>query len=64
MRLAEQRGWFLVRTRGDHFVYRHGELAGNLSIPDHRELSTGVLHSLIRLMGMTVNEFLEAIGRR
>ncbi len=64
MRLAEKRGWYLVRVRGDHFIYRHEELPGNLSIPDHRELSTGLLHSAIKLMGLSVNEFLEAIGRR
>lgn len=64
MRLAEDRGWRLDRVRGDHFVYRHASLKGILSIPAHRELSPGVLHSLIKEMGMSINEFLEVIGRR
>jgi len=63
MALAESRGWTLSRTRGDHFIYRHSSFAGNLSIPAHRELKPGVVRSLISAMGMTVDEFLAAIGR-
>jgi len=31
--------------------------AVNLTIPDHRELDRGTLRKLIRLSGMTVDEF-------
>jgi hypothetical protein len=30
----------------------------NLSIPQHKELSTGTLRAMIRAAGMTVDEFL------
>ena len=30
-----------------------------LTIPDKRNLSEGMVHSLIRAMGLTVDEFLE-----
>lgn len=39
---------------------RRGEWQ-NLSIPDHRELDPGMLRALIRVMGMTVDEFLAAL---
>jgi hypothetical protein len=37
---------------------RLANISGNLSIPQHRELSVGTLRKLIRLSGMTVEEFL------
>jgi predicted RNA binding protein YcfA (HicA-like mRNA interferase family) len=33
-----------------------------LSIPDHKELDTGTLRSLIRKAGLTVEEFINLIG--
>lgn len=30
----------------------------NLSVPDHRELDTGLLRGLVRSSGLTVDEFL------
>lgn len=32
-----------------------------LSIPDHRELAPGTLRKLIRLSGMTVEEFVDSL---
>jgi hypothetical protein len=37
-----------------------GERA-NLSIPQHKELSTGTLRALIRAAGMTIDDFLELL---
>ena len=34
----------------------------SLSIPDHRELAPGTLRKLIRLAGMTVDEFRDALA--
>jgi hypothetical protein len=33
----------------------------SLSVPDHRELSPGTLRKLIRLAGLTVEEFTETL---
>ena len=35
----------------------------NLSIPDHRELDRGTLRKLIRLSGLTVEEFVNLLDR-
>jgi hypothetical protein len=32
-----------------------------LTVPDHRELKSGLLRSLIRDVGMTVEEFVQAL---
>jgi predicted RNA binding protein YcfA (HicA-like mRNA interferase family) len=61
MRVAERRGWVLERIRGDHFVYRHPDIPGNLSITSKREMSPGTLRTNIATMRMTVDEFLAAL---
>lgn len=57
-RVAEQLGWQYQRTTGDHLVYTSPGRRRNLSIPAHRELSAGMLSTLIKDMGITVDEFL------
>ena len=37
------------------------ESAGMLSIPDHRELDTGLLRGLIRDAGLSVEDFLKLL---
>lgn len=39
---------------------KDGEMA-TLSIPDHKEVAKGTLRSLIRMAGLTLDEFLSAI---
>lgn len=55
-------GYEVVRQRGSHIRLRH--VAGArppLTIPDHKELKTGLLRRLIRDAGMTVDEFVDAL---
>ena len=54
----ERGGWRVARQRGSHIVLvKEGE-AANLSVPDHRELDRGTLRKLVRLAGLSVDEFL------
>jgi len=54
-------GWTLIGQVGSHCVMtKKGERA-NLSIPQHKELSTGTLRALIRAARMTVEQFLELL---
>jgi hypothetical protein len=34
-----------------------------LPIPDHRELNPGTLRDIIRVLGMSVDDFLEALKK-
>jgi predicted RNA binding protein YcfA (HicA-like mRNA interferase family) len=55
-------GYEEVRQRGSHIRLRHSSGARPpLTVPDHRELKTGLLHRLIRDAGMTVDEFVAAM---
>jgi predicted RNA binding protein YcfA (HicA-like mRNA interferase family) len=55
-------GYEEVRQRGSHIRLRDAEgVRPPLTVPDHRELKTGLLHRLIRDAGMTVEEFVAAM---
>jgi len=43
---------------GSHVVMSKTSVRANLSVPQHKELSTGTLRALVRAAGMTVDEFL------
>lgn len=49
-------GWYRVRTKGSHNMYRHADFAATISVPDHgkESISTGVLRSLERLTGLSL----------
>jgi predicted RNA binding protein YcfA (HicA-like mRNA interferase family) len=60
VRVFESLGWEAVRQAGSHIIMtKDGELV-TLSVPDHREVARGTLRSLIRMAGLTVNEFVAA----
>ncbi len=49
------------RQKGSHMILEKPGFVALLSIPDHRELDTGLLRSLIRESGLTVNEFVDLL---
>jgi predicted RNA binding protein YcfA (HicA-like mRNA interferase family) len=52
----ERAGWRFNRQKGSHMVLtKPGHYP--LSIPDHDELDRGTLKSLIRVAGMSVDDF-------
>jgi predicted RNA binding protein YcfA (HicA-like mRNA interferase family) len=54
-------GWTAAGRTGSHLMMtKIGERA-NLSVPQHKEISVGTLRSLIRLAGLTVDEFLHLL---
>jgi len=57
--LLERHGFTRVRQRGSHIVMQHSTAAGTTTVPvpDHMELRTGTLRSIIRQSGLPRNEF-------
>lgn len=54
----ERVGYSVSHQRGSHIILRRNEPPHrHLSVPDHKELSKGLLRSLIRESGLTVEEF-------
>ena len=50
-------GWREVRQSGGHIILTKEGSVATLSVPAHKSVSKGVLRSLIRNAGITVNEF-------
>jgi predicted RNA binding protein YcfA (HicA-like mRNA interferase family) len=57
----EKAGWQAIGQVGSHLVMVRAGVRVNLSIPQHKELSTGTLRKLISLSGMTVDDFLKLL---
>jgi len=61
VRALEKAGWRRDRQRGSHVVMLKPGANVSLSVPQHREIAPGTLRSLIRLAGMTVEEFVALV---
>ena len=57
----QKAGWRPIGQVGSHLVLVKTGVRVNLSVPQHKELSVGTLRALIRLAGMTVEDFLELL---
>jgi predicted RNA binding protein YcfA (HicA-like mRNA interferase family) len=62
VRVFEAVGWQVARQSGSHIIMVKDSEPATLSIPDHREVAKGTLRSLIRAAGLTVDEFVSAMG--
>ena len=51
-------GWQIRGQVGSHVMLTKDGERANLSVPQHKELSTGTLRVLIRAARLTVDEFL------
>jgi predicted RNA binding protein YcfA (HicA-like mRNA interferase family) len=60
-RAFEQHGWIFRRQTGSHMILTRPGSIVSLSIPDHPELARGTLRKLVRLAGVTVEEFRAAV---
>ena len=62
VRVFEALGWEVARQRSTHIVMVKERERASLSVPDHDEVSKGVLRKLIRLAELTVEDFVEALA--
>ncbi|MFL6373741.1 MAG: type II toxin-antitoxin system HicA family toxin [Pyrinomonadaceae bacterium] len=54
VKLIENDGWYLVRTRGSHRQYKHRSKPGLVTIPGTpgKELAIGTLNNILRQAGL------------
>jgi predicted RNA binding protein YcfA (HicA-like mRNA interferase family) len=57
----EKAGWLARGQAGSHLILTKAGIRANLTIPLHSELAQGTLRALIRVSGLTVDEFLELL---
>jgi len=53
----ERAGWVYVRRKGSHMIMVKSGVPVNLCVPDHGEVDRGTLRKLVRLSGLSVEEF-------
>ena len=58
VRAFERAGWSIRGQVGSHTMMTKEGIRANLSVPQHKELSVGTLRKLIRVAGLTVEEFI------
>ena len=58
-------GYIVTRQRGSHIRLRHLHDAQRrpVTVPDHATLKSGTLRAIIRDARLTVDEFVELLGR-
>jgi predicted RNA binding protein YcfA (HicA-like mRNA interferase family) len=57
VKIFEKFGYTVAHQTGSHLILYHPSKP-TLSIPNHKELAPGLLRSLIRKSGISVDEFL------
>ena len=60
IRALERLGFRQVRQKGSHVILKRG--SSGCVVPFHREVKVGTLAGLLRQAGVTVEEFLAALG--
>jgi len=60
VKVFESLGWEEARQSSSHIILVREGSSATLSVPDHKEVATGTLRSLIRSAGLTVAVFVEA----
>ncbi|MBP6533887.1 MAG: type II toxin-antitoxin system HicA family toxin [Arenimonas sp.] len=59
IRALQKLGFFIARQKGSHVILRRG--ATGCVVPNHKELKTGTLSSLLKQAGVSVDEFMTAL---
>ena len=62
VRAFEREGWRITRQRGSHMILEKPGCEATLCVPRHDTIGPGLLRSLIRDAGMTVEGFLKSYG--
>lgn len=54
IKMIEKQGWYEVRQRGSHRIFKHDEHADIITVPDHgkEDLRPGTLNSILKTAGL------------
>jgi predicted RNA binding protein YcfA (HicA-like mRNA interferase family) len=59
----ERAGFLFRRQRGSHMILRHVDPQVRVVVPDHKQIRPGTLRRIISEAGLTVEQFLQLLGR-
>lgn len=61
IKALEKVDFVLQRQRGSHITLVRKDPPTQVTIPNHREIAKGTLRSIIRQVGLTVDEFIDLL---
>ena len=61
IRALERAGFRIARQTGSHVIVRRDDPFAQVSVPDHKTLDRGTLRGVIRLAGLSVDEFVRLL---
>lgn len=59
----ERAGFVFRRQTGSHMILRRSDPYARAVIPDHKQIRAGTLRRIITDTGLTVDQFLQLLGR-
>lgn len=59
IRALQKLGFVIARQKGSHVILRRG--ATGCLVPNHKELKTGTLSSVLKQAGVSVDEFMTVL---
>jgi predicted RNA binding protein YcfA (HicA-like mRNA interferase family) len=57
----QRAGFVLTRQRGSHMVLRRDAPRARVVVPDHKSLSPGTLHQILKASGLSVEDLLRLL---
>jgi predicted RNA binding protein YcfA (HicA-like mRNA interferase family) len=61
IRALEKVGFYSKRQEGSHVILRRDDPFAQVSVPLHKELDRGTLRAIVRLAGLSVDEFVNLL---
>jgi len=61
VKVLEKAAFIFRRQKGSHITLTRKEPYAQVIVPDHKELGKGILRSLIRETGLSVDEFIRLL---
>jgi len=61
VRVLQRIGFVFQRQRGSHIVLRRDTPFARVTVPDHKALRVGTLHTILHEAGLTVEQLLELL---
>jgi predicted RNA binding protein YcfA (HicA-like mRNA interferase family) len=61
VKALEKAGFQIIRQKGSHISLVREKPFAQVVVPDHKELDRGTLRSIIRMAGLSVDEFLDLL---
>jgi predicted RNA binding protein YcfA (HicA-like mRNA interferase family) len=54
-------GFYVDRQKGSHIIMRRDDPFAIISVPNHRELRKGMIRTIIKGAGLTIDEFIDLL---